>query len=388
MKTRIVPYTAELEPAVRAFNQRLAAGGSRWRFPPRSAPEWLARSDHAPAYQEFFLLLEGEHVRGAYALKHQPFRVGGELRDVGACYLPMSEGAVDNVYASVALQLFRDALRRTPLLFGLGLGGPETPVARLVRALGWTLRAVPFYFRVQNGSRFLRHVRYLRRTRWQALLCDLGAISGLGGAGARLTTAILDRGGAGDGSTAVETPEEFGTWADALWEACRARYSFIGLRDRAILNNMYPRGDPRFLRLEASEHGTVLGWAVVRDTQLSDDVRLGDLRIGRIDDCLALPEHAAKTVRVAVRVLARRDVDLLVSSQSHPAWGAALRTAGFVPGPSSFVFAASPQLQQLLAAVDPEAARLHLNRGDGDGPWGWDETSRPHLAPGGVHHPA
>jgi hypothetical protein len=34
------------------------------------------------------------------------------------------------------------------------------------------------------------------------------------------------------------------------------------------------------------------------------------------------------------------------------------------------MFAASRQLADLIKAVDPEGLALHLNRGDGDWPWG------------------
>jgi hypothetical protein len=63
-------------------------------------------------------------------------------------------------------------------------------------------------------------------------------------------------------------------------------------------------------------------------------------------------------------------VDVIISNQSHPAWGAALRRAGFLEGPSHCIFAAAKRLAEQIRAVDPEAREIHLNRGDGDWPWG------------------
>jgi len=63
-------------------------------------------------------------------------------------------------------------------------------------------------------------------------------------------------------------------------------------------------------------------------------------------------------------------VDLIISNQSHRAWRRALSEAGFLRGPSSWLFAPSPALAALVVAVDPRGDAVHLNRGDGDWPWG------------------
>src|SRR3989441_4743462 len=162
-KPRIEPFGPQHVAAVRAFNQRLGAGGISWRFPERWVPDWLPNVDGARVYQEFFLLLEGEDVRGAYALKHQDVSLSGEIQRVGSFYLPLSEGVINPAYGLVASRLLQDAMRRVPLLYSVGMGGRGTQVVRLVRAIGLPMQVVPFYFKVRHGSRFLREVRYLRR---------------------------------------------------------------------------------------------------------------------------------------------------------------------------------------------------------------------------------
>src|SRR2546427_12364918 len=199
--------------AVRAFNQRLGAGGISWRFPERCVPDWLPNVNGARVYQEFFLLLEGEDVRGAYALKHQEVSVCGEIQRVGIFYLPLSEGVINPAYGLVASRLLQDAMRRVPLLYSVGMGGRGTQVARLVRAMGWPMQVVPFYFKVRHGSRFLREVRYLRRGRGGGALLGLAAAARIGalappGAGLALTP--WRAGPAGDGGAAGEG----GGWRD------------------------------------------------------------------------------------------------------------------------------------------------------------------------------
>jgi len=189
---RIAPYEPAHEAAVRAFNRRLAAGGNGWRFPEASVPDWIPATDGARVYQEFFLFLEDDEVRGGYALKRQDMALDGVVQRAGTFFLPLSEGAINPAYALVATRLLRDAMRREPLLCGLGMGGTDTNPARLMRALRWQMQLVPFYFKVCHGGRFLREIRYLRRGRTVSALCDLAAASGLGtlaaGAAARVLT--------------------------------------------------------------------------------------------------------------------------------------------------------------------------------------------------------
>src|SRR5678815_6030997 len=70
----------------------------------------------------------------------------------------------------------------------------------------------------------------------------------------------------------------------------------------------------------------------------------------------------------AAAALQERGVDLIVSNQSHAAWAAALAGCGFGTGPSNFIFAASKKLAALLDPWSAHVGRIHLTRGDGDGP--------------------
>jgi hypothetical protein len=372
---RIQPFDASRREAVIAFNRRLAAAGSSWQFPEQPVPTWLARAEGSPVFQEFFVALDGEAVRGAYVLQHRPAAVGGELLPVETWYLPISEGVVDARYALVAMRIARDALRRAPLSFCLGMNGMTSPLAGLVARLGCELRPVPFFARIQNGARFAREARYARRRAVLARLLDVAAATGVASLGAALLRLALRRGpGLGRGTT-LETVAEFGPWADALWERCRAHYSFVELRDAATLNRIYPAQRRGLHRLRIARGAETLGWAVLQAAHMSDNPNFGNLHVGRITDVFAAPEHADAVMRAAVDALAAEGVDLMLSNQSHPAWCEALRRNAFLEVPSNFVFAPAPELAKRIAAVDPDGTRLHLDRGDGDGPWGHDPRS-------------
>jgi hypothetical protein len=369
---RVEPLTSGRLPALRAFNQRLSAGGAEWRFPEQSQTDWLPWTPHAPVFQELLLLVDGEAVRGAYALKHQPVSFRGEIRQVGNLYMPLSEGIVNRTYSLAAARLFSDAVRREPLLFALGLGGSDTPASGLVRALGWELHSVPFFFKVLHGSRFLRNIRYLRTSRFRKLLLDLAAVSGMGWLAVAIARVFLTRRPRANRPLNSETVDSFGPWADDLWHTCGHRYSFAAVRTSEVLNRVYRAEREGVFRLRISSAGKVIGYAVIQDEEAMHAELMGGMRVGTIVDALALPEHAEAVMGMATHALERRGVDIIISNQSHPAWGAALRRAGFIEGPSKCVFAMEKRLASEVRSLDPKLREVHLNRGDGDWPWGVD----------------
>lgn len=368
MAIRIQPYNEAWRWAVKAFNQRVRPANAPFQLPETPATPWLPRVGDRKPYQEVFLAVEDRCVRGAYTFKLQEFSIGGRILEVGMCRMPISEGIVDKRYAMVGVKLVNDAVRRQPLLYALGIGSVDAVVSRLVLAMGWRLnRAVPFFFKIRNGFQFLRNIEYLRTAKLRQLVFDAAAYSGLGWAGARIADFLLTRNRC-RASVHAEQVGEFSTWADEIWRACKNRYSIIALRDASVLNILYPQGHPSFIRLKILDGRRVVGWAVALDTVMSGDRYFGNMRVGSIVDCLAVPERAVKVTAAAAQFLEQRGVDLLVSNQSHPAWCLGLKTAGFVRGPSNFFFVTSKQLTKLINEVDPAGTGIHLNRGDGDGP--------------------
>jgi hypothetical protein len=355
----ITPYGSEHEPAVRDFNRRLRDGGeTEFQFPESATPEWLPKRDGRRIFQEFFIAVDEQGVHGGYIIKYQDFSIGGKEILVGYYHLPLSEGIVDKRYSLLGSQLLIDALRRQPLLYALGMGGFDRPLPRMLKGLGWKMSAVPFYFKVTRPARFLRNIRPLRASRARALLFDVAAYTGLGHVGLRAIQATKPY------RSAFEIVPRFGDDEGDVWARAHSQYAMVGSRELPTLEALYPRENARFIRLRVGKHG----WAVVLDTQMRDHKYFGDMRVGTIADCFAPPDEALAVVRAATDALQARGVDVIISNQSHAAWGGALRRSGYHVGPSNFIFAASKKLAVLLEPFEETLPRIHLTRGDGDGP--------------------
>jgi hypothetical protein len=361
----ITPYTQDFEPLVKAFNARLRDGGEKyWAFPESHIPPF-PKAQNVNPYQEFFLACDHGAVRGGYLLTHNQFAIRGETTWI-ACgpQLNLSEGIVNRTYGMIGAINVRDAVKRQPLLYGLGMGGFEQPQAKLLAAMKWLLRAVPFFFKIVHPSAFFANIAYLRRNRATQILLDTLRYTGLGWAGTRL----MQFRPAFPGGAVEEPCYEFGPWADTIWSACKDRYALIAVRDNETLNRLYPPREAKFHKLRISRQGKLLGWAVVLDTQMQRHKQFGNMRVGSIVDCLGAPEDAAFIARCSSRFLEKRGVDLIVSNQTSSAWGGAMIASGFLRGPTNFILAFSPVLAARLEPLGKSWDQIHMNRGDGDGP--------------------
>ncbi|MGA2065610.1 MAG: hypothetical protein ABSG86_11600 [Thermoguttaceae bacterium] len=370
MRIRILPYAAAYQEAVRAFTARLHAGVAGSPASLSSIRNLLLSAEDCRPGDEFLLAVdENQVVRGTYILRHQEFWIGDRVARA-ACYcLPVSEGIVDRAYTSLGVPLLLDALRRQPLLYGLGMGGYHERLPQLLAAAGWRMITVPFYLYIAHPDRFLHNIAYLRRSPLRARAFDLLAGSGLGWLGIKAFQA-LHRPRARSAPVGSETVGRFSEGIDELWETCKSRYALCAVRNRAVLDLLYPAANERFLRLEVRRGRRLIGWAVLLDTQLARHKYFGDMRLGSIADCLADPADAHTVVACARQVLEDAGADLIVSNQSHGAWRRALRDCGFLQGPSNFLLGTSRELTRVLRGDgrDMPLDQMHFNRGDGDGP--------------------
>lgn len=365
MSLVIEPYLPHHVAGVRAFNERLLKAGVEFQFPDSPISKPFPPSDGAVLWQDLFVAIDGAIVRGGYILKSESFFAKSGEAKLGNYQLPLSEGIIDKTQALVGVRLLWDAVARNPWLYCLGMGGTERPLPRMLARLGWRVEPVPFYFRVANARRFLRDIRFLRDRKSRAALLDLACFSGAGSLGRAAWDAWsrARRTSQPPGLVAREV-KSFGSEVDELFERACPSYSGVADRRSAALALKFPTSDTRFRRLLLEQGGKLKGWALLTCSDLESHKQFGDMRLGCLADNFALPGFESALVRAAYAHLLREGVDLVVSNQSHARWTKALRSEGFLSGPSNFALARSPQFVE----ASGELTDLHFTRGDGDGP--------------------
>ena len=366
----LVPYTEDLTPAVKAFNQRLLRGGidKKLMYPEMSVPRFPP-NEGARVFQQYFLLADARReVRGGFILTQEQWSFRGEPAWVAHLRLPISEGAVDRNFKAVGPQVFHSAITTQPNLYTVGMGGFETAVTKRLKSLGWSMRAVPFYFKLLRPGVFLKTSPYLQKSSLLGRTAKLVAGTGLGSLGVGAFRVLSTLYAPRMVNVSVEEVAAFGDWTDEIWECSHRSFHLIAPRDSRTLTLRYPAEERQFLKLKFSRQGKAIGWALVLDTKMRGNNYFGDARVGTIVDCLADPSDASKIICGATSYLCDRGVDLVVSNHTHRNWRDGFCRAGFLRGPSNYVFALSPEIAKRVEPFDANFGGFFVSRGDGAGP--------------------
>ena len=206
---------------------------------------------------------------------------------------PLSEGIVDPKYSIVAMQMVKFMQKQADAVFIVGMGAPDRPLPKLLAASGWSVRPVPFLFRVHRAGNFLRELQMLRTSTVKRIAAQAARVTGLGAAG----LAVMQRRRSPEAGT-IRQVNAWGDWADDIWQRCRDHCSFAVQRDRRTLESLYPASDPRTKILLIERDAKPVGWSVCFNASLENHRHFGNLRVGSILDCMADPDAMAADRRV------------------------------------------------------------------------------------------
>ena len=362
MPLQIVPFTEIYRSAVEAFNRRMAAGNAASDFllptnPISTPPDIGSVINWTP-----FVVVDGEEVRGGVLKMDQPGWLNGqEVRAINF-QSPLSEGIVDPKYSMVAMQLVRFEQKQGEAVFMVGMGSQKKPLPRLLSAAGWSVRPVPFLFRVHRAGRFLQELRVLHTNTFRSVVARAARWTGAGSLGISMLQRrqVTCHG-------AVRREESWGSWADEIWDSYRESCSFAVKRDRRTLTSLYQTDDPRLQILVILRAQKPVGWAVCVNTRFANHHYFGNLQVGSILDCVAIPDAMALTAVLADQELSSAGADLVLVNQCHAEWVKTLRSSGFLAGPSNYLLAMSKRLTEAVRSVQGGDQQVHITRGDGDG---------------------
>jgi hypothetical protein len=356
---QFTPFLAEHLEAARAFNRRMRAGNADTAF---LIPEETREAGHAPVENRQYVALDDTGVHGGVIEMEQPGWLDGRAVRAFNYQSPLSEGILDRRYGMVAVKMVKFMESQSDSVFIVGMGAETNAMPRILKASGWTVRAVPFLFRVHHATAFLREMRMFNTSPTRRVISRVSAYTGL----APLALACVQMRRSGS-KLKVRRERSWGNWAQEIWERCRNQCSFAVAKEPAVLEALYPSADPRLSILVTEDGGNPVGWAAGFDTRFKDPRYFGNMRLGCVVDCLATPA-AMKATAIAIDAeLASRGADLVWLNHSHAAWIRAFRSAGFLPGPSNYQLGTSKPLTQAILNAPGGAEAIHVTRGDGDG---------------------
>ena len=243
------------------------------------------------------------------------------------------------------------------------MGNVNNPFPRLLRAAGWRVLSVPFYFQVLNAGRFFSQMRVFDASPAKKIVAKVAGPTGLGALG---LAALQYRRRTAGGGLQVEDPGEWGKWAHEIWQDFVPKCSFAVSRDAVALPEFHPESDKRMVRLLVKRSGKPVGWAAALLTQMQDDKYFGNLKVATILDCLAGEAEMPAAIAAVTAELGRRGADLVITNQTHALCQEAFRAAGYLSGPSNYCLGISKTIATAVDAAGGDGT-IYVTRADGDG---------------------
>jgi hypothetical protein len=362
MPLRFEVFSEQHVPAARAFNLRMTEGhaASDFLLPDNLEAPRTAGSD--PIQWTRYVVLDNEFVRGGLLAMEQPGWLNGQPTRTINFQSPLSESIVDPRYSMVAMQMVKFMQKQADAVFMVGMGAIDRPLPKLLIASGWSVRPVPFLFRVHHAGSFFRELQLFKASPLRRFAAQAARFSGLGA----MALAYKQRQKPVVNHT-IRRVDSWGDWAEEIWQSCRQHCSFAVARDRRTLESLYPIRDSRTIIFVVERKNQPVGWSVCFNSQLESHRYFGDLRVGSILDCLAAPDARAAAAILTDREMARQEADLVFLNHSHAAWIDAFHSAGFLSGPSNYMLAMSKKLTDAVRVTTNGESRVHVTRGDGDG---------------------
>lgn len=361
--------------ALQRFSKRLGSTEvASWPLSRIALPGATADDDAFPVRRRRLVAVENGEIRAVQNFFEHQLYIDGEPHSFVWPNTPISEGIVDPRYTSLWLALLRYGMSVQPLHLVLGSFGDEPPLGRMFNALRWPSAALHLFIHPIRVTRICRERhRLLQRHRGLAALAAAAEYSGI----ATVTSLALRAYEFALWRSRLEVAEvdEFGNWADEMWEVARSEYKVLTRRDAAALNRLYRPGDRRIKRLRIGRKGTNIGWLLLATRKFHNDQLLGSLRTCVLIDALCRPDDAVHIMRAGLRQAVADGADICLAWWSHLAWQRAAMRSGFFGIRSGLTLYVPPTVQPQLLSPALPIESCHFSRGDCDGPGAFMEAA-------------
>ena len=351
---------------IQDFNNELKVNGYNFAIPDKN--DKLTSKDFI--LKKNFILTENNNlVRAGYTLKQQWFKINDDILKIGYYYNPITAGLFNKKYNICGLLLLSDAIKKNSYLFSLGMGSYSNSLPKLLSALKWKLKKVPFFFKIINPNSFLKNINYFKNSKLEYLLILVLEKSGIGWMIIKfisLITSLVASIFYKKNEIKCEQVNFFNDEINKIWEKSKKNNSFIAVRNNEYINFLYK--DKKFIKLKFIEKNEIIGWSISICNKVNNHKHFGNMNLGSIIDCLALEGREMTIIENTFKILKTAGADLIVSNQSHIKWKKAFWKNGFLRGPSNFIFASSELLSKKLNLKNKLNNDMHITRGDGDGP--------------------
>jgi hypothetical protein len=366
MPVKFVPLDKSLLSLTQAFNDRMIAGNAPVDF---YLPTGMGRplNPAAQIQEQHVIAVDDGLARGGFIEAVYAGWLDNSQTPLTNVSAILSEGVIDKKYLMLPAQMTKAFLRRNPHTFVVGMGGERQPLPRVLKAAGWSVEKIPFFFRICRASRALRQLEPLQRPAWKRFAAQAAAATGTGALAIHAGQAFRGAAWRGDANAEIKRFTDWDSWADAIWDSAKEPIRMCVAHTAASLKELYAPGDPRMRCYRIDIDGKAAAWVTALISPYKNHKYFGDLTVAVILDALAIPGAHRTALSLATSALAAEKADLVAANFSHSSWCDAFRAAGFWAGPSNYLLACAPALSKVCNSAPVASGVAHFTRGDGDG---------------------
>ncbi len=349
---RLIEYNKSFNSSLESFNKRIRDSGNVFPNP----EEWQYYEGDL-INQKFYVLIDQDKIISAIcAIKNQIYLLKGNEINFQFIEYPISLSVVDSKYATDSIFLLKKITSASENMHGIGMGGLEEPLPKILRTLKFKTMLIPFFSYPISIQRFIELI-LRRKTGYDfkyliSIFCLFDFIL-------KCFHSFKDK--FFSKNFHFEEFNEFADTDNALWDSISNDFDLIAIKNKQNLNALYNKTPHHLHKFKIFENGKYLGWAILKITKHSKNKYFNNCTTATIVDLLCNQTDYDLFLTIIKRISRINKADMVLVNSTFGKFNDRLKKSHFIPIPSNYGFAYKTN-------IEFSTSNAWLTRADGDGP--------------------
>ena len=330
------------------FNERIKNTNVNFPHP----KNWFFKKKDIINNDYFIVVENNKFIRAVVAIKNQQYLINGKEINFKDIQQPISESIIDKKFLIQNLVFFNKIINLSVNMHGLGMGGLNEPLPKILSKLKFNKYLIPFFIFPISVKKTL--YIYLKRKKINFPLKILEILSPIDFFYKFLINFFQNK----------ITQEEFNLFDkkdDELWDKVKLNFDLISFKNKINLNLVYNSKRFDLLKIRIYKNKNYLGWIVLKITKHNNSNHFFDSKTCTIVDMLCEKIHYNILIKEIKKISLKYNCDVILVNSTYFDFNIKLKNNFFINFNSNFGFVYKTF----------ETFNIHkswITRGDGDGP--------------------
>ena len=302
---------------------------------------------------DFFVLIENnKFIRAIVSIKNQQYLINGTIVNFKDIQLPISESIIDRKFFIQSLFFFNKIINLSENMHGLGMGGLNEPLPKILNKLKFNKYLIPFFIFPISIRKTL--YIYLKRKKINFPLKILEILYPIDFFYKFSFNFFHNK----------ITQEEFNLFDkkdDKLWDKVKFNFDLISVKNKINLNLVYDTKRFNLLKIRVFKNEKYLGWLVLKITKHNNSKHFFDCRTCTVVDLLCDPAYYSIFIKEIKKISIINNCDVVLVNSTFKEFNNMLKKNFFINVGSNFGFV-------YKSSETFNINKSWITRGDGDGP--------------------